>query len=48
LALFESIDTLVSVGAVLSNVTDEESVVETTWVPAFPVTCPPSLYHSLC
>jgi hypothetical protein len=33
-ALFESIDTLVSVGAVLSNVTEEESVVEVTWVPA--------------
>ena len=33
-ALPESIDTLVSVGAVLSNVTEEESVVEVTWVPA--------------
>jgi hypothetical protein len=35
-ALFESIDTLVSVGAVLSNVTEEESVVDVTWVPVLP------------
>ena len=36
ITLSESIETLVSVGAVLSKVTEEESVVEVTWVPAFP------------
>lgn len=35
-ALFEAMVTVVRVGAVLSNVTDEESVVEVTWVPALP------------
>ena len=35
-ALSESIDTLVRVGAVVSNATEDESLVDATWVPAFP------------